>query len=119
MNANDYSKRALKLDRNYDAVSDRLSNDIQLLRMMHGAIGLCGESGETADMIKKCIMYGKPIEVEKLKKECGDVLWYMAVILDAMNSSFEEVMQMNIDKLESRYPEGFTEAAAIERKDSK
>ena len=49
--------------------------------------------------------------------ECGDVLWYMAVILEEIGSSFEEVMAMNIEKLEARYPNGFTEQAAKDRKD--
>jgi NTP pyrophosphatase (non-canonical NTP hydrolase) len=119
MNSNEYSKLALRLDQNYELVNERLYNNLELQKLMHSAIGLCGEAGEAADLIKKSLMYGKELDTEKLKKECGDVLWYMAVMLNAIGSSFEEVMRMNIEKLQARYPNGFTEQDAIQRKDTK
>lgn len=119
MNPKEYSKRALLLDTNYPAIDDRLAYNTELQRLVHGALGLSGEAGEVTDMIKKHMVYGKELDTDKLVKECGDVLWYMAVILDAIDSSFEEVMSMNIEKLEARYPNGFTEQAALDRKDIK
>lgn len=115
----EYSKRALTNDCNYDAIDSRLAYNTEMQRLIHGALGLSGEAGEVTDMIKKHVIYGKDLDVDHLKKECGDVLWYMAVILDAIGSSFEEVMAMNIAKLDARYPNGFTEQAALDRKDLK
>jgi len=103
----------------YSPVSKRLSEDGRLLRMVHMAIGMNGEAGEVIDLLKKSMVYGKPLDEIKLKKEIGDVLWYVANLIDALGSSFEEVMQMNVDKLAERYPNGFTEADALERKDMK
>lgn len=88
-----------------------------LMRLLHAGIGMSGETGEILDTLKKSMMYGKDINVENLKEECGDVLWYMAIMLDQLGSSFEEVMQQNHDKLSRRYPNGFSEADAIARKD--
>lgn len=119
MKPSDYQKRALLLDTNYAAIDDRLAYNTTLQALVHGALGLSGEAGEVTDMIKKHLIYGKELDHDKLKKECGDVLWYMAVILDGIGSSFEEVMALNIAKLEARYPSGFSEQAALDRKDLK
>lgn len=80
---------------------------------------MSGETGEVVDLIKKHLIFNKPLDQDKLKKELGDVLWYMSVIIDAIGSSYEEIMQMNSDKLDARYPNGFSEQAALERKDLK
>lgn len=69
------------------------------------------------DSIKKTIMYDKPLDVKNIKEECGDLLWYMSIMLDEVGSSFEEVMEMNRVKLEKRYPGGFTEQLAQARLD--
>lgn len=111
-----FTANAARLDCNYDRVYERM-NDRLLLRLNHAIIGMAGEVGELTDSVKKSIIYGKPIDIENLKEECGDTLWYMAQMLDEIGSSFEEVMKMNIDKLAKRYPEGFTEQAAIRRAD--
>jgi NTP pyrophosphatase (non-canonical NTP hydrolase) len=104
-------------DLDYSPVANRLANDQRLLRMVHMAVGMSGETGEVIDLLKKTMMYDKPLDEFKLKSEIGDVLWYMANMLDALGSSFEEVMQMNVDKLAKRYQNGFTEAEAINRRD--
>jgi NTP pyrophosphatase (non-canonical NTP hydrolase) len=107
-------------NKDYKPIAARLWNDTQVVRLLHASIGMSGETGEILDNLKKTMMYGKELNVENLKEECGDVLWYMSVMLDSLGSSFEEVMQMNVDKLAKRYPAGkFTEKDAIERKDKK
>lgn len=88
-----------------------------LMRILHAGIGMSGETGEVLDSLKKSLMYGKDIDIKNLKEECGDILWYMALLLDEIDSDFEEVMDQNIKKLKLRYPEGFTEKDALERKD--
>lgn len=80
-------------------------------------LGLSGEAGETVEMIKKHIGHGHPLDREKLKKELGDDLWYIAALCTVFDISMAEVAQMNIDKLKARYPEGFTTTASIGRKD--
>ena len=86
-------------------------------RLINGALGMAGETGEVVDIIKKHTQYNKELNVQHLKEELGDVLWYMAIILEDIGSSFDEVMQMNQDKLNKRFPTSFSEQEANERKD--
>lgn len=79
------------------------------------ALGLAGEAGEVADMIKKHVGHGHPLDAGKLIKELGDVLWYLAAICDAQHTSLDEVARQNIEKLKARYPDGFTHASSIGR----
>ena len=72
-------------------------------------LGLSGETGEIADILKKFLHHrnGKPLDVEKMRSEMGDVLWYFAILLDTLGLTFEDVMKANVDKLRQRHPEGF------------
>ncbi len=79
-------------------------------------LGITGESGEVADMIKKHLHHGHELDKEHLKKELGDVLWYVALGCTVAGFSMTEVMQLNIDKLKARYPEGFSEERSKHRK---
>lgn len=120
MNPQDFIKAAVKTDMpglDYNPVVTRLQQNLDQARLLHASIGMSGETGEVLDSIKKTVIYGKPLNKEHLLEECGDVLWYMAIMLHQLGSSFEEVMQKNADKLAKRYPAGFTEKDAITRKD--
>ena len=66
---------------------------------VNGVLGLTGEAGEVSDLVKKGIFHEKGIDLEHLKKECGDVLWYVAMICEACGFNLDDVMQTNIDKL--------------------
>lgn len=88
-----------------------------LAQLVCGTLGMCGESGEVADYLKKYIFHEHPLDLEIVKKELGDVLWYIALCCDAINISIDEIMQINIDKLKKRYPDGFSKEASINRKD--
>ncbi len=79
------------------------------------ALGLVGEAGEVAEHIKKAIFHGHQLDQEMLKKEMGDVLWYVAALCTNLDLSMEEVMQANIEKLKMRYPDGFSSAASKSR----
>ena len=92
-------------------------NSIDLGDLLNGCLGLSGEVGEFNDMIKKCIFHEKALDVEHAKKECGDIFWYLAIICESLRWDIDEIMQMNIDKLKARYPEGFSVERANNRKD--
>jgi len=78
-------------------------------RLMVAALGLCGESGEVSEHIKKFSGHGHQLDVDKVKKELGDVLWYVAEIADLLGLDLNEIAQANISKLAARFPEGFSE----------
>ncbi len=120
MNNQDYLNWAITKDRTqpqYDELGNRLNNSTSQLRLLHGGMGISGEAGELMDAIKKHILYNKELDVKNVKEELGDLCWYMSLLLDEIGSSFEEVMKMNHDKLEKRFPGGFTEKLAQQRLD--
>ncbi|MDD3337860.1 MAG: nucleoside triphosphate pyrophosphohydrolase family protein [Lachnospiraceae bacterium] len=78
-------------------------------------LGLSGEAGECSDMIKKHLHHGHDLDTDHLKKELGDVLWYVALGCDLIGCTLDEVMQLNIDKLKARYPEGFDTDKSLHR----
>ncbi len=75
--------------------------------LINGVMGLCGESGEAIDIVKKWLAQGHTLDKEHLLKELGDIAWYLAETAYALDCDLESVMQMNIDKLKKRYPDGF------------
>ncbi|WP_067840614.1 nucleoside triphosphate pyrophosphohydrolase family protein [Nocardia lijiangensis] len=72
-----------------------------------GAIGLCGESGEVAELVKKHVFHGDQLDRTLLIGEMGDVLWYLAHLANALGVSLEDVAARNVEKLRRRYPDGF------------
>lgn len=78
-------------------------------------LGIAGEAGEVADLIKKYVFHGHDIDREDIKKELGDVLWYLSNIAETANISLEEIAIANIEKLKRRYPEGFNKEASVNR----
>lgn len=85
--------------------------------LLHASIGIAGEAGELLDSIKKYWVYGKPLDSENLIEELGDIEFYMQAMRTLLSVSREEVLEANITKLRKRYPDGYTDANAIERKD--
>lgn len=83
--------------------------------ILEAAFGLVGEVGELVDMIKKWIFHERPLNVEHAKRELGDALWYAAMICHCFGWDMDEIMQINIDKLKVRFPDGFTPEAANNR----
>ena len=75
--------------------------------ILNACLGLSGEVGEFNDMIKKWIFHEKELDVEHAKKEAGDICWYIAMLWESFGWNLDEIMQMNVDKLKARYPEGF------------
>jgi NTP pyrophosphatase (non-canonical NTP hydrolase) len=81
------------------------------------ALGLCGEAGEVADLIKKAVHHRAPMNEAALKKEAGDVLWYLAHLCNVMEWDLRDVAEGNVAKLRTRYPDGFNTADSITRRD--
>ncbi len=83
--------------------------------LINGVMGLCGESGEAIDIVKKHLAQGHELDKEKLAKELGDVAWYLAETATAIGYDLDDIFQMNIDKLKKRYPEGFSVEKSVNR----
>lgn len=83
------------------------SLNIELGGVLNASLGLSGEVGELNDMLKKWIFHEKQMDTEHLKREISDVCWYLALMCESFGFSFDEIMQINIDKLKARYPQGF------------
>ena len=110
MTGNDFQKYAMRT--NDGNSTDRLKNCLEIPAyksgdLINGVLGLTGEAGEVADMVKKSIFHEKGLNHEHLKRELGDVMWYVALICDACGFTLDDVMETNVDKLISRYPNGF------------
>lgn len=84
-------------------------------RLIIAALGLAGEAGEFANMVKKLTAHGHNIPRDTLAEELGDVLWYVAEAASACGLSLGEIAQQNVDKLRARYPEGFSQERSINR----
>lgn len=122
MNANKYQKLAMRTNdgkasdrligkmQEYDMkfANDHSDNDcVDIGGIFNACLGLSGEVGEFNDMIKKWVFHEKELDMEHAKKEAGDILWYVVMLCESFGWNMEEIMQMNVDKLKSRYPEGF------------
>ena len=86
--------------------------------LINGVMGLCGESGEAIDIVKKWLAQGHELDREKLAKELGDIAWYLAETATALDLKLEDIFEANIEKLKKRYPEGFDSQRSIHRKDT-
>lgn len=76
-------------------------------RIFNAVLGLTGEAGECADLVKKAMFQGHELDREHFAKELGDVLWYVSLGAAAIEMTLEDIMEMNLKKLKARYPEGF------------
>ena len=108
MTINEYQKLAMT------TLNPELSKQDVLI---NGVMGLCGESGEAIDIVKKHLHQGHGLDKEKLAKELGDIAWYLAETAWALDIPLEEILQGNIDKLKRRFPEGFSTERSIIREE--
>lgn len=83
--------------------------------LINGVMGLCGESGEVIDLVKKHLSQGHPLDREALAKELGDVAWYLAETAYVLGYPLEEIFRMNLEKLSARYPDGFSTERLLHR----
>ena len=85
--------------------------------LINGVMGLCGESGEAIDIVKKHLHQGHELDKEKLIKELGDIAWYLAETAYALDVDLDAVLEKNIAKLKARYPAGFDTERSINREE--
>ena len=85
--------------------------------LIHSVMGISGEAGELLDAIKKTVMYRKPLDIDNVIEELGDLEFYMENLRSSLDISREETLQANIDKLNRRYSSGYTDQAAQDRAD--
>ena len=98
MGINEYQNLAMRTSNRTLTPTDHLLN---------GVLGIAGEGGEVADLVKKHMYQGHPLDVQHIAKELGDICWYIAEAVTAIGYDMEHIMKMNIEKLKARYPEGF------------
>lgn len=92
-----------------------VSKNKKSIDLLHASMGLVTEAAEFQDALKKHIFYNEELDKPNLKEEIGDILWYCAIALESLETDFDSVMQTNINKLKSRYPDKFTEKLANNR----
>ncbi len=83
--------------------------------LINGVMGLCGESGEAIDIVKKWLAQGHELDKDRLMKELGDIAWYLAETAYALDIDLETVLRRNIEKLKARYPQGFDTERSLAR----
>ena len=86
-----------------------LDYDANVPKLLTAALGLTAESGEFTEVVKKILLQGKPYNEENIfhmKRELGDICWYLAQACMALDTTFDEIIEMNVDKLKARYPGG-------------
>ena len=106
LTADEYQKKAMT------TLNPALSKHDALL---NAVMGLCGESGECIDLVKKHLFQGHELDKEQLRRELGDVAWYLAEAAFALDLSLKEILRGNLDKLRSRYPQGFDPERSMNR----
>lgn len=132
MTGNEYQKLAMRT--NDGKCTERLQDKLDMIEFFKAAqagrkaekydlggifnasLGLSGEAGELNDILKKWVFHGHEIDCVAVKKELGDIMWYVAMMCTSFGFEMEEIMQLNIDKLKARYPEGFSEYNSQHRK---
>lgn len=120
MTGNEYQKLAMKTNdggatNRVVRVIDNSSEYVNVGELLNGCLGLSGEIGEFNDMIKKWIFHERQLDIEHTKKELGDILWYIAIICHSFGWQMDDILQMNIDKLKARYPDGFSVEKSLYR----
>ena len=90
-------------------IDELVANGADVPHLLTAALGLTAESGEFTEVVKKILLQGKPYNEENvfhMKRELGDICWYLAQACMALDTTFDEVIEMNVDKLKARYPGG-------------
>lgn len=106
MTANEYQQKAMTFRNQENSKEDAL---------LVGVMGLCGESGEAIDHVKKVLFHGHALDQDYMLKELGDIAWYLAETAWSLDIPLEKVFAKNLEKLSKRYPDGFSSERSIHR----
>lgn len=120
MRVDEYQKLAMRTNDGYCMMRLKNALDtpfVDLGETINASLGLSGEVGELNDLLKKAIFHGHPIETDHVKKEIGDIMWYIALMCESFGFDMCEIAQLNIDKLKARYPMGFNVEQSLHRKE--
>jgi NTP pyrophosphatase (non-canonical NTP hydrolase) len=127
INTNDYSRFVSSVtsapSTNYEDLVERLNelneSGVNVPKLMTSYTGICAEAGEYAEVVKKILFQGKPYNEDNvfhMKREIGDILFYISLACEALGFSIDEALQMNVEKLSARYPNGLFEANKSENR---
>ena len=108
MNMSEYQRKAMRTKGNYATTEEQILN---------ASLGLAGEVGECVDLIKRVVFHGHKLDKEYIKKELGDIAWYIALMSDALGLDMSDICRENITKLEKRYPNGFDKELSQNRQE--
>ena len=114
MDFNNYQKLASKTESPITPELLARFQEPKTIRLLHAFIGMATEAGELLGMLKKHLFYGKPIDEVNAKEESGNSQWYHALLANTLGVTMENVCIRNIEKLQTRYKDGFTEFEAVE-----
>ena len=132
MTINEYQKLALRTQdpikpyRNPEAVTMAFvklgaitdpENNLSAVRLLEGLMGLNGEAGEAMDILKKFLFQGHKLDREHVALELGDICWYLALAADAIGYDLESILNLNLEKIKKRYPDGFKFDRSIKRRE--
>lgn len=115
---NEYQQKCLRTkvsQRVYDDFPSRFESKELNAQLLHGVIGICTESGELIDQLKKCLIYKKQLDEVNILEECGDLLWYISIALDSCGYTMEDAMKKNLSKLLVRFPDKYQDENALNR----
>ena len=90
---------------------------VDISEVICACLGLSGEVGELVDMVKKFVFHKTPMDNSHFIKEIGDIMWYIALLCNACDYNLDDILEMNIDKLKKRYPDGFDTYRANHREE--
>lgn len=127
INTNDYSRFVSSVtsapSTYYEDLVERLNelneSGVNVPKLMTSYTGICAEAGEYAEVVKKILFQGKPYNEDNvfhMKREIGDILFYISLACEALGFSIDEALQMNVEKLSARYPNGLFEANKSENR---
>ena len=93
----------------FEIQSEESSDGLPVHRLLTAALGICAEGGEFTEVVKKIVFQGKPVNEDNIfhmKRELGDIMWYVAQACMSLDTTIDEIIEMNVEKLRSRYPLG-------------
>ena len=93
----------------FEIQSEESGDGLPVHRLLTAALGICAEGGEFTEVVKKIVFQGKPVNEDNIfhmKRELGDIMWYVAQACMSLDTTIDEIIEMNVEKLKSRYPLG-------------